>query len=123
MSNHVESLYSAVLRMAGHGTIKERLVAAFEENLDYIEEYDLPEDVRPEFSELRRMMTRVAPLNGEGPMCASVRKMSIGEADECAGLMVGIYSEMLRLGDPARPRPSAEADEKSKVPAFLVKSG
>lgn len=123
MSNHVERLFSAVLRMAGHGTIKERLVEAFEENLDYIEEYDLPEDVRPEFTELKRMMTRVAPLNGEGPICATVRKMSTGEADECAELMVGIYTEMMRLGDHTQSRPSAEADENAKVPAFLVKSG
>lgn len=121
MSNHVERLHSAVLRMAGHGTIKQRLVEAFEDNLDYIEEHDLPEDIRPAFSQLSSMLTRVAPLNGEGAICASVRKMSIIEANECAGLMVGIYSEILRLGE-STSTPVA-VDDEAIVPPFLVKSG
>lgn len=122
MSNHVERLHSAVLRMAGHGNIKQRLVEAFEDNLDNIEEQELPEDLRPAFGHLHRMLNREAPLNGEGAICATVRKMSISEADECAGLMVDIYSEILRLGENAAPAPAA-ADDKTRVPPFLVKSG
>lgn len=122
MLNHVESLFSAVSVLAGHGNIKERLVRAYEHNLTTIEEHELPDPVRPRFIELRRMMNRVSPLNGEGPICASVRKMSVGEADECAQLMVGMYAELARLHEELDGEAPPKAEEKAAVPPFLVKS-
>ena len=96
MSNHVHKFYTAVSVLAGHGHIKQRLIQAFEDNLAHIEDDTIPRTVREPFAELSDLMKQVEPLNGEGPICASVRKMSIEEADDCARRILDLYGEMLR---------------------------
>jgi hypothetical protein len=67
-------------------------------------------------------MHRVTPLNGEGPICASVRKMSLDEASEIAGRIVSLYGEIARRRDDLQTSlPLTEVDE-TRVPPFLVKS-
>ncbi|MDX1404882.1 MAG: hypothetical protein R3192_10100 [Woeseiaceae bacterium] len=96
MTNHVKKFYSAVSVLTGHGHIKQRLIKAFEDNLAHIEHDNLPGDLRESFGELSHLMTQVEPLNGEGPICASVRKMSIDEADQCAQRILDLYRNMLQ---------------------------
>jgi hypothetical protein len=67
-------------------------------------------------------MNRVLPLNGEGPICASVRKMSVEEAAECATSVVSLYGEISRLGDSGQELLPLDAKEPKVVPPFLVKS-
>ena len=55
-----------------------------------IEDDDVSADLQKSFKELRRLMHGVVPANGEGPICASVRKMSKVQADHCAQLIVEI---------------------------------
>ena len=74
MSNHVDRFYAAVSVVASHGDIKQRLVTAFEDHLDTIEDAELPIQIREAFIELRRRMTGVEPLNGEGHIRATVRR-------------------------------------------------
>jgi hypothetical protein len=67
-------------------------------------------------------MNRVTPLNGEGPICASVRKMSVEEAAECATLVVSLYGEISRLGDSGQELLPLDGNEPKVVPPFLVKA-
>jgi hypothetical protein len=123
MSNHVDRFYAAVSVIVSHGNIKQRLIAAFEENLATIEGPELPVQVREKFCELRRRMTGVQPLNGEGYIRATVRKMSTAEADECAHRMLEIYSELSRydLGV-EEPETIHIGGEQPRIPPFLVKN-
>lgn len=122
MSNHVDRFYAAVSVIASHGNIKQRLVAAFEEHLAVIEDEDLPVVVREKFAELRAMMTGVEPLNGEGHIRATVRKMSVPETDECSRRMLDLYTELVTLGDGAREAAPIAIGDQPRVPPFLVKT-
>ena len=121
MSDHVNRFYAALLVLAGHGRIKQRLVKAYEENLAVIEDEDLPIAVKQSFADLRHMMSRVDPvMKREGRIRASVRKMSAAEADECAHKMIDLYRDMIRYSDNAQ-EPLPIGDQPA-VPPFLVKS-
>lgn len=122
MSYHVDRFYAAVSALAGHGHIKQRLIRAYEENLAEISEDELPITVREAFADLKNQMYRVTPLNGEGSICASVRKMSIDEASECATTVVALYREIMTLIDSHQGRLPADGEERVGVPPFLVKS-
>lgn len=122
MTNHVECFHAALTVLAGHGHIKQRLTKAFEDNLADINEDELPVSMKESFVDLRRQMHGVTPLNGEGPVCASVRKMSFEEASECAAAVVTLYGQIARLDvDSQRSLPLTEIEE-ARVPPFLVKS-
>ena len=122
MTNHVERFHAALTVLAGHGHIKQRLIKAYEENLVAISEDELPVSMQQSFADLRRQMYGVTPLNGEGPICASVRKMSFDEASECAASVVTLYGQIARSQDGAQGcLPLSELDE-ARVPPFLVKS-
>ncbi|MDH4107746.1 MAG: hypothetical protein OEW35_05490 [Gammaproteobacteria bacterium] len=122
MSHHEDDFFAAVSVLAGHGHIKERLVAAFEDNLQDIEPDDLSVSMKQTFNELRHLMMRVEPLNGEGPIRASVRKMSIREADECAQLMVELYADALRMGGTVQESLPLRGEEQPEVRGVVLKS-
>jgi len=84
-------LEAAVMTLAGHGALKDRLCAAFSEQLEDIEEQELPEDVQGEFADMSRAMHRARALPGDNVVRASVRKLSNEEALRFAGLVVRIY--------------------------------
>ncbi len=122
-SRHVNRFYAAVSVLAGHGRIKQRLVKAYEENLAVIEDEDLPIAVKQSFADLRHMMNRVDPVKREGRICASVRKMSVEEADECAHKIIDLYADMIRYTDnPQEPLPMQIGDQPA-VPPVLLKLG
>ena len=123
MTDHLDRFHAALTVLAGHGHIKQRLIKAYEDNLVEIHEDELPIALKQSFADLRHDMHRVSPLNGEGPICASVRKMSLTEASEIAGRIVTIYGELARSGDDLQTSlPLAESAEETRVPPFLVKS-
>ncbi len=121
MSNHVDRFYAAVAVLASHHNIKKRLVSAYENHLEEIEDDELPIAVRERFADLRQIMHRVAPLNGEGTICASVRKMSRQDAGETAQLILDLYREVLLSSDQSADLPMDQ--DQVEVPAYLVKSG
>lgn len=122
MSYHVDRFYAAVAALASHGHIKQRLISAYEEHLADIDESELPVALKQPFADLRASIQCVSPANGEGPICATVRKMSPEEAGECAVSIVALYRDMLRMGDDsASPLPLDQSDQ-PPVPPFLVKS-
>ena len=122
MSNHVDRFYAAISVIVGHGDIKQRLICAFEDHLAIIEDDELPQTVKDAFTELRSQMTGVEPLNGEGHIRATVRKMSVVEADDCARRMLDLFSDLVRLHDDADGQQSIQVGETPRIPPFLVKS-
>jgi hypothetical protein len=122
MPYHVDNFFTAVSVLAGHGHIKQRLISAYEDHLEIIDEDDLPVPVRQSFADLKHLMHRVTPANGEGPICASVRKMSVDEANQCAQIMVDIYGDMIRHNDSGQTTLPLQIDDRPAVPPFLVKS-
>ena len=122
MADHVDRFHAALTVLAGHGHIKQRLIRAWEENLSAIDDKELPVPLKQNFADLHHEMTRVAPLNGEGPICASVRKMSLDEASACAARIVTIYGALVKAADDIQATlPLPDGDE-IRVPPFLVKS-
>jgi hypothetical protein len=122
MSYHVDRFLAAVSVLAGHGHIKQRLIKAYEDNLVDINEDELPITLKEPFADLKQQMHRVSPLNGEGPICASVRKMSIDQASDCAATVVSLYDELARRSEHAEVTLPSEGQERLGVPPFLVKS-
>ncbi len=122
MSNLVNRFYTAVSVLAGHGHIKQRLIEAYEDSLAPIEDDDMPLALRQSFADLRTEMNHVDPLNGEGPICASVRKLSVAEADQCARRILDLYGDMLRLVDNAQENLPLHAKNQPSVPSFLAKA-
>lgn len=122
MTNHVDRFHAAVTVLAGNGRVKQRLMKAYEDHLADIEADELPDAVKLEFADLTSLMYRVAPLNGESAVCASVRKMSPKEAGQCACSVVALYRELLRItGDSPAALP-LEQVRSGPTPPFLVKT-
>lgn len=122
MTDHVDRFHAALLVLAGHGHVKQRLIRAFEDHLAEIHEDELPIAMRQSFADLRHEMQRVAPLNGEGPICASVRKMSLQEASECAGRIASLFGEISRYSADGQTALLLGDEEEMRVPPFLVKT-
>lgn len=122
MTNHVDRFHAALTVLAGHGHIKQRLTKAYEDNLSDLHEDELPIALKQPFADLRQHMHQVAPLNGEGAICASVRKMSCDEAANCASSIVVLYGDLIRMSEDSQTSlPLTDADDE-RVPPFLVKS-
>lgn len=91
-----ESLYKATLELAKPSAQKQRLTDAFTRHLLDLPTHEMPGDLRQDFEALRLSMTRVPPLQGESAVTATVRKMSIGEADACAARIVALLDSLHR---------------------------
>ena len=122
MTNHVARFHAALTVLAGHGHIKQRLIKAYEDHLDDIDEDELPIAMKQAFADLRQSMYQVTPLNGESPVCASVRKMSPEDASDCASHVVAIFGELSRLRDDLPAGLPRGEDDSTRVPPFLIKS-
>ncbi|MBT8091856.1 MAG: hypothetical protein KJN77_02395 [Gammaproteobacteria bacterium] len=122
MTNQVDRFYAALTVLAGHGHIKQRLIKAFDDCLSDVDEDELPIAMKQPFADLRRTMQRVAPLNGEGAVCASVRKMSPEDASSCASQIVALYGELSRGRDADDLNRPLGDEKQAHVPPFLVKS-
>ena len=119
MPSTVDRFRAAISVLAGEGRMKQRLLKAFSENIADVDIDDVPVAAREPFADLCRRLRQVEPLNGEGRITASIRKMSRRDASECSAMVLEIYEELLK--QPAAVDLAA-ADEAASVPAFLVKS-
>lgn len=122
MTHHLECFRAALSVLAGHGHIKQRLIEAFDKNLRDIDAATLPLTIREPFADLQLKMTHVAPSNGEGPICASVRKMSVEEAGACGRQLVGLYADVVRAAGDAEDVLPLPVEDAPEVPAMLLKS-
>ena len=122
MTNHVDRFHAALTVLAGHGHIKQRLIKAYEDFLLDINEDELPISMKQAFVDLRRQMYCVTPQNGEGAICASVRKMSFDEASDCAASVVSLFGEISRNQSETQVALPLDEIADARVPPFLVKS-
>jgi hypothetical protein len=84
-------LEAAVLKLVGHGALKDRLCAAYSDHLDDLRAHELPDEVQREFSAMSRAMHAARALPGDSVVRASVRKFSNEQAEAYAGLIVRAY--------------------------------
>ncbi len=91
-----ECLHFATLELVRSTPIKQRLVNAYRRHLQSIRADHLPAEVRESFAHVMDALQCVRPLRGEDAVCASVRKLSNQEADDCSALIVEIYGETCR---------------------------
>lgn len=103
-----ESLHKATLELAKSSALKQRLTDAYTRYLIDLPTQDLPGEVRQDFEALRQSMTRVRPQHGECPVAATVRKMSIGEADACAARIIALLDTLHRTSLAAPPKPNVQ---------------
>ncbi len=89
-------LHAATLELAKATPIKQRLACAFSKHLKYLDAAQLPPALRCEFLDLVRGLESVAPLPGESPVQATVRKMSAEDADLFAARIVVLFGEVAR---------------------------
>ena len=123
-----ESLHKAALELAKPSPLKQRLTDAFTRHLLDLPPYEVPGDLRQDFDALRLSMTRVRPAHGESAVAATVRKMSIGEADACAARIVQLLDALhramatapSRAGAAAVPRPLAASETgTARIPTLI----
>jgi uncharacterized protein YecA (UPF0149 family) len=97
-----ESLHKATLELAKPAALKQRLTDAYKRHLIDLPTHDLPSEVRKDLEALHQSMTHLRGQQGECPVVATVRKMSIGEADACAARIVALL-DMLHRADLCAP--------------------
>ena len=123
MSQLVHYFEGAVKALVGDGSIKHRLMVAFDLNLKQLEATDLPQELRSDFEALVNALARVSPAGQETPTAASVRKMSPKEADDFALTIVHLYGRLLK--DDGLPQPVERLTVLNgggrKPPRFLTK--
>jgi hypothetical protein len=116
-----ESLHFATLELVRSAPLKQRLVNAYRRHLSTIRPDRLPLEVRESFDHLVATLESVKPSSGEDAVVASVRKLSVQEADDCASLIVEIYGitarALMDLG-----RPSATVTHLHSTDQMLVNS-
>ena len=88
MTSAWESLHFATLELVRSTPIKQRLVNAYRRHLQTLPEDQLPNEVRDAFGHVMKCLHGVQPQKGEDAVAASVRKMSIQDADDCAAQIV-----------------------------------
>ncbi|HEY8508410.1 MAG TPA: hypothetical protein VIL32_08645 [Steroidobacteraceae bacterium] len=104
-----EKFRGATLSLARSGTIKDRLTDAYRNHLAFVNEEDLPRELREEFRAFHRAVTRERPMiRGEDAFRATIRKMSAGEADRHATAVVSMFCQIPRNYSPQRSTSSAQ---------------
>ena len=85
------------MSLSRSASIKERLTDAFRNHLAFIEEEQLPNELREEFRTLNHEVTREPPiLRGEDSLRATVRKLSPEEAEAIASRVVHLFVDLSR---------------------------
>ncbi len=118
MSYLAERFQAAVTVLVGDGAIKERLAAAYVENLDDLEDTEFPASLRQAFMDLELALHAEHPIGREPCVRATVRKMSNVEARTHASTIVMLYAELVRHGHRAEPLRVVPSGQK-KPPKYL----
>ena len=102
-----EIFQGATLSLARSGALKERLTDAYRNHLSWIDETELPREVREDFRSFNRAISRERPLiRGEDAVRATIRKMSNGEAEAAATSVVKMFCALQRGSGPSRSVPA-----------------
>jgi hypothetical protein len=134
MTSAWESLHFATLELVRSTPIKQRLINACRMHLNSLPEDQLPNEVREMFGQVMKSLHGVQPQKGEDAVAASVRKMSIQEADDCATHIVEIFgvtcrellnaarvsAEVVQLHSVEREHPAERNTADFEPPALLA---
>jgi hypothetical protein len=123
MSQIVERFSAAVQLLVGDGPVKNRLMAAYSEHLEDLQQVDLPISGKRDFAELHVTLHRVSAVGTIDCVRASVQKMSPQEAWQHAQTIVRLYTQLLLMEQIARaPAEKPMKQEEDAPPRFLVSS-
>ncbi|MDH4260993.1 MAG: hypothetical protein OEW16_11935 [Gammaproteobacteria bacterium] len=131
-----ENFHKATLELAKSAALKQRLTDAFSRHLQDMAASEMPRELRGDFESLRKRMTQVSPLRGESAVVATVRKMSLDEADACAARIVALLDALhrvngsdnaaaasLQTGEPGHAqgsrRPKDSTDTTVRIPTLI----
>ncbi|SVB14805.1 uncharacterized protein METZ01_LOCUS167659 [marine metagenome] len=120
MSYLSERFEVAIFALVGEGSIKQRLAEAYIEHLGDLDSKEFPSDLRQDFTVLYDALHRVNPGGKDSCVRASIRKMSVVEADVHAEMIVKLYSELLRNGRVNSPLSVVSKKEDKPLPRFLA---
>jgi len=96
MSHLAERFHLAVVDLVADGSVKTRLARAWCRHLHDLEDEVLPDELRAAFSDLRESLCQHRPIGGETPVEATVRKLSVCEAEHHAASIVTLLLRLLR---------------------------
>jgi hypothetical protein len=97
MSQIVERFEAAVQTLVGDGPVKNRLLAAYTEHLEDLQQVDLPIESKLDFGDLHAALHRASTIGKIDRVRASVQKMSPAEAWWHAQTIVRLYTEVLAM--------------------------
>ena len=120
MSRVYDRLESATLLLARSGAIKDRLEGAWRKWLANIETEDVPREIRLQFMELSSQIQRERPLRGEDALRATIRKMSVDEAERHAAVIVRMFCRMTRQQELELPMPAIPGAGAAVVQLFAA---
>ncbi len=98
-----ERFEAAVSILVGDGSVKDRLVVAYLENLDDLESDELPQSLRKRFEDLHTALHAVTPIGREPRVRAATRKMSNLQAGNHARTILSLYVDRVCHGKHAKP--------------------
>jgi hypothetical protein len=91
---------AATVTLVGSGPIKDRLFAAYRNELAELDIDLLPGELRSDYLRWHASLHRERPLRGEDAVRATLRKLSGQEADRLAQAFVRISLRLLRIAPP-----------------------
>lgn len=118
----LQKFKSAALILTRSGSVKERLYAAYRQQLCDIECDQLPSDIREDFANLLRAMTRERPLRGEDAAAATIRKLSAEQVETLAAMLIDLFSRMSSLGIHEEVRVIPSQPQGQVIPLFTAES-
>ena len=104
-----ECFRGAAVTLAGAGSIKQRLVEAYRSHLATVADADLPYEIRQDFRSLVARLNESPKVGGLGPVEASVRKLSDGDASAIAGRIVEMFATVSEQGREVTRTPTLRA--------------
>jgi len=115
-----ENFHKATLELAKSAALKQRLTDAFSRHLLDMPASEMPGKLRGDFEALCKRMTSVSPLRGETAVAATVRKMSLPEADACAARIVALLDALYRVqGTDTEATGNRQAGPTVRIPTLI----
>jgi hypothetical protein len=102
MTETIDHLQQATLRLSQEGSLKDRLLEAYTQHLAELDPASLPEGLRGEFESLYTALHSATPLPRECVVRASIRKMSAAEVRTHAALVVRAFAALALNQQPSR---------------------
>ena len=122
MSQIVERFAAAVQALVGEEPVKSRLIRAYSEYLEDLQQVDLPIAGKRAFGELHLALHSKSPVGKVDCVKASIQKMSPVEAGCHARTIVRLYTELLAMEHSARtPAEAVVKPAEAAPPRFLAR--